>query len=82
MTLTEIYKENAAYVRRSGYVVRVDEPFSWVAIEDGEGADVFLEGAIAEEFIAGARRAWEEAGGLTLEDAFYGHAKSWVEVLA
>jgi len=81
MTLTEIYEENAAYVRRSGFTVKVDTLHSTVAIEDADGEGFFLQGDEAGDYINEFEAVWNEAGDLGYIEAYYGHAKQYIDSL-
>ncbi len=81
LTLVPILEEFARYVRDSGFTVTVDEPFDTVAIDGPDGRGFFLQDAEAAKYIKEARADWENAGELSLDDAFTGHAKSYVDAL-
>ena len=80
-TLTEIYRENAEYVRCSGFKVEPDERYGTVAIEDKDGNGFFLQGDEGCQYNDEWRKVWSEAGDLALDDAYYGHAKQYIDCL-
>ena len=80
-TLTEIYRKNSKYVRRSGFTVEVCESMPYVSIEDEDEEGFFLQGDDAEKYIAESRKIWTKCRILSLDDAFYGHAKQFIDCL-
>lgn len=81
MTLFDIYQQQAAYVRDSGFSVVVCESMETVAIEGADSEGFFLEGSEAAAFIAEARDVWNKSGYLYLEDVFLAHAKPYIDAI-
>lgn len=51
-TFNNILQQQADYCRNSGITVSVNSRFEWVTITDDEGAEIFLQGDDAAQFIA------------------------------
>lgn len=81
-SIIDVFKRQSRYVRDSGFIVVVDEAFSWVSIKnEAEGQEILLQGHEADAFIKGYKEVWEYALDLTGDDALYGHAFQLVESL-
>ena len=80
-TLTQIIKEDAAFLFDVG--VEVDRAFSTVSIEDLTGVqdDIFMSGHEAEEFIDELDQLWLEAGDVTEDEVAKHLARPYVECL-
>lgn len=81
MKLIDIYREQSHFVSRSGVAVVVCERMGTVDIQHNGETFCFLQGHEAEEYIAGARKVWNECQHLGLDDAFAGHAYSYLDLL-
>lgn len=79
MTLTEIYKSRAQYVRGLGFKVTKDERICWVAIDKPNHAGYFLQGDDADKFLDGYWTVWNKAEDLSIEDAYYGQAYDYLD---
>lgn len=79
-TLREILKEQAAYVKNSGFVVDVDFGLSTVTIANNED-EIYLDGVDGAEYIEQATQIWEEAGDIGMNVALYSLAKQFVDSL-
>lgn len=80
--LTDILKEMARYVQTTHEVI-VDRSVGTVDIRDKESgeSDFFLQGQTAEDFIMVADDNWNDAGGISYDEAYCSVAKTWVDCL-
>ena len=75
--LCKVIRQQAEYLR--DITIEVDEAFETVSITDDEGVDIFLQGEDAAEFIAEAEKLWNEAGGVTEDEAYASIAVPYVD---
>lgn len=81
MKLIDIYREQSMFVRRSGVSVVVCERMGTVDMQHNGETFCYLQDHEGTEFIEGARKVWEECQHLGLDDAFAGHAYSYLDLL-
>ena len=75
--LCKIIRQQAMFLQN--VTIEVDEAYETVSITDGEGVDIFMQGHEAAEFIEEATKLWNEAGGVTEEEAYASIAVPYVE---
>lgn len=80
--MIDILRQQAEFTRHSGVTVEADERFPTVCIRDAAGASVFLQSHEAEEFVAKARRAWEEVQDLDWDEVLESAAYPYLDMLA
>jgi hypothetical protein len=89
-SLSDIIRENARYVRDSGYAVEYCEILPTVSIgllnkrgviDDLLGESVFLQEHEADDFMDQAKNLYEEAGDVLQEDCMLSVAKSYIDAL-
>jgi hypothetical protein len=76
-TMKEIIADSVKYA--ADVEIEVNSAFSTVSIGGPEG--VFLDGHQADEFIAEARKLYEEVGDVTLDDCYAHVAKGYIDCL-
>jgi hypothetical protein len=82
-TFAEIIKDQADFVKRSGFVVEVNSARSVVLIWESECSEneYSLHDWQADEWIDECRKIYESDGNLILEDVYYAQVKQIIECM-